>query len=113
MLRSTHDLTAAKVWGILRELEKAGIVTLTDKGYQKGPRPPSSSLRTRAGTGRGPRKQANQSHAKFRGPGERANAQLKSWRILRNLRCSLSKAGRLVKAVAVLQNHRVAQCAQG
>src|SRR5690606_9545267 len=30
----THDLTAARVWGILRELDKAGIVTLADKGYQ-------------------------------------------------------------------------------
>ncbi|TDB84282.1 transposase family protein, partial [Actinomadura sp. 7K534] len=26
-----HDLTAARVWGILRELEKAGILTLADK----------------------------------------------------------------------------------
>jgi hypothetical protein len=41
----------------------------------------------------------------------RANAQLKSWRILRKLRCSPSKAGHLCKAIAVLQNHRVAQAA--
>jgi hypothetical protein len=58
-------------------------------------------------------KQANRSHAKFRGPGERAIAQLKSWRILRKLRCSPSKAGHIVKAIAVLQNHRVAQAARG
>jgi len=31
---STHDLTAARVWGILRELEKAGVLTLADKGYR-------------------------------------------------------------------------------
>jgi DDE superfamily endonuclease len=31
---STHDLTAARIWGILRELEGAGILTLADKGYQ-------------------------------------------------------------------------------
>jgi hypothetical protein len=31
---STHDLTAARVWGILRELEKTGILTLADKAYQ-------------------------------------------------------------------------------
>lgn len=30
---------------------------------------------------------ANRAHARLRGPGERANAQLKSWRILRKLRC--------------------------
>ena len=28
-----------------------------------------------------------QSHAQLRSPGERANAQLKTWRILRKLRC--------------------------
>jgi hypothetical protein len=54
-------------------------------------------------------KQANRSHARLRGPGEDANAQLKSWRILPKLRCSPAKAGHLVKAIAVLQNHRAAQ----
>lgn len=29
-----HDLTAARIWGIPRELEKAGILTLVDQGYQ-------------------------------------------------------------------------------
>jgi hypothetical protein len=28
---STHDLTAARIWGILRALEEAGILTLADK----------------------------------------------------------------------------------
>jgi hypothetical protein len=32
-------------------------------------------------------KEANRVHAKLRAPGERANAQLKTWRILRKLRC--------------------------
>ena len=32
-------------------------------------------------------KQANRAHARLRAPGERANAQLKNWRILRKLRC--------------------------
>ncbi len=107
-----HDLTAARVWGILRALEKAGILTLADKAYQgaeasvvitpyKGKDKPESQ------------KQANRSHAKLRGPGERANAQLKSWRILRKLRCSPTKAGHIVKAIAVLQNHRAAQAARG
>jgi hypothetical protein len=107
-----HDLTAARIWGILRALDQAGIITLADKGYQgaesevlitpyKGRNKPASQ------------KQANRSHAKLRGPGERANAQLKSWRILRKLRCSPSKTGHLVKAIAVLQNHRVTHPAQG
>lgn len=48
-------------------------------------------------------KNANSAHAKLRGPGERANAQLKSWRILRKLRCCPLRAGQLVKAIRVLQ----------
>jgi hypothetical protein len=103
---STHDLTAARIWGILRELEEAEILTLADKGYQgadktmvitpyKGRNKPESQ------------KQANRSHAKLRGPGERANAQIKTWRLLRKLRSSPSKAGHLVKAIAVLQNYEI------
>ncbi|MFC6086815.1 transposase family protein [Sphaerisporangium aureirubrum] len=108
----TCNLTAARAWGILRELDNAGILTLADKGYQgagatvvvtpyKGRNKPESQ------------KQANRSHAKLRGPGERANAQLKSWHILRKLRSGPSNAGHLVKAIAVLQNHRVAQTVRG
>ncbi|WP_425544151.1 hypothetical protein [Actinocorallia libanotica] len=37
----------------------------------------------------------------------------RSWRILRRLRCSPGKAGHLVKAIAVLQNHRVTQATRG
>ena len=33
-------------------------------------------------------KQVNAAHARLRGPGERANAQLKSWKILRRIRSS-------------------------
>jgi hypothetical protein len=57
-----HDLTAARVWGILRELERIGLLTLADRGYQgaeamvviipyKGTDKPESQ------------KQANRSHA--------------------------------------------------
>ncbi|MEO3891696.1 transposase family protein [Nonomuraea sp. B5E05] len=48
-------------------------------------------------------KTANATHAKLRGPGERANAQLKTWRILHKLRCCPLLAGQLVKAILVLQ----------
>ena len=50
-----------------------------------------------------PQKEANRAHAKLRAPGERANAQLKSWRILRKLRCCPWRAGKLAKAIHVLQ----------
>ena len=29
---SVHDLTAARIWGIVRELAAAGLITLADKG---------------------------------------------------------------------------------
>ena len=48
-------------------------------------------------------KEANRAHAKLRSPGERANAQLKTWRILRKLRCCPWRAGQLAKAIHVLQ----------
>lgn len=101
---STHDLTAARIWGVLRELQRHGLITLADKGYQgaehlttpyKGKNKPESQ------------KAANRAHAKLRGPGERANAQLKTWRILRKLRCCPHKAGQLAKAIHVLQNREI------
>jgi DDE superfamily endonuclease len=52
----------------------------------------------------GSQKQANRSHAKLRGPGERANTQLKSWKILTKLRCCPHRAGHLAKAISVLHN---------
>ena len=79
---SVHDKKAEWIWGVLAELEAAGLVTLADKGYQgstyakipyKGKNKPDS------------RKQANKAHAKLRAPGERANAQLKTWKILTKL----------------------------
>jgi hypothetical protein len=81
---SVHDKKAEWAWGVLDELEAAGLITLADKGYQgttwakipyRGKKKPESQ------------KQANRAHAKLRAPGERANAQLKNWRILRKLRC--------------------------
>jgi hypothetical protein len=48
-------------------------------------------------------KDANRAHAKLRAPGERANAQLKVWTILTKLRCRPWRAGKLAKAIHVLQ----------
>jgi hypothetical protein len=104
-----HDLSAARIWGILRALEQAGIITLAVKAYQgaEGPVRTPYKGKNKPESHKG----ANRSHARLRAPGERANAQLKSWKILRKLRCSPFKAGQLCKAIAVLQNHRIAQAA--
>ncbi len=53
-------------------------------------------------------KDANRAHARLRAPGERANAQLKSRRIVRKLRCCPWRAGQLAKAVHVLQTREIA-----
>src|SRR6202451_4380310 len=72
---SVHAKKAEWIWGVLAELEAAGLVTLADKGYQgstyakipyKGRNKPQSQ------------KDANKAHARLRSPGERANAQLKT-----------------------------------
>jgi hypothetical protein len=72
---SVHDKNAEWIWGVLAELEAAGLIVLADKGYQgaahakvpyKGRNKPQSQ------------KDANRAHAKLRSPGERANAQLKT-----------------------------------
>lgn len=47
-------------------------------------------------------KQINAAHARQRGPGERANAQLKSWKVLRRIRACPSRATALVQAITVL-----------
>src|SRR5215813_8295359 len=99
-LLAARSLTAARTWGIVRHLA-AGLVTLGDKGYHgagdhiltpyKGKNKPASQ------------KDANRAHAKLRGPGERANAQLKSWRILRaKLSTALARATKAGHAYVVI-----------
>lgn len=53
-------------------------------------------------------KAANSAHARLRAPGERANAQLKTWAILRRLRCCPWRAGQIAKAIHVLQTREAA-----
>ena len=103
---AVHDLAATRIWGIIRELAAAGLIVLADKGYigagnhvltpYRGRNKPASQ------------KAANSAHARLRAPGERANAQLKTWRILRKLRCCPWRAGHIAKAIHVLQAREIA-----
>ena len=97
---AVHDLTAARIWGIIRELAACGLVVLGDKGYLG-----EDDIRTpyRGRNKPASQKDANRAHAQLRSPAERANAQLKTWRILRKLRCCPWRAGQLAKAIHVLQ----------
>jgi len=104
---AAHDLTAARIWGIIRELATAGLVLLADKGYHGA----GDHVRTpyRGRNKPASQKDANRAHAQLRSPGERANAQLKTWHILRKLRCCPWRAGQLAKAIHVLQAREIAR----
>ena len=99
---SVHDKKAEWVWGVLAELEAAGLIVLADKGYQGAAH---AKIPYRGRNKPESQKEANRAHARLRAPGERANAQLKTWRILRKLRCCPWRAGQLAKAIHALQIH--------
>ncbi|WP_433462487.1 transposase family protein [Spirillospora sp. CA-128828] len=98
---AVHDLKATRIWGLLRALEATGLLVLADKGYNGAGEPLFTPYKGRNKPEH--LKNANRSHARLRSPGERANAQFKSGRILRKLRCCPHRAGHLAKAIHVLQ----------
>jgi DDE superfamily endonuclease/Helix-turn-helix of DDE superfamily endonuclease len=98
---AVHDLTAARIWGIIAELAASGLVVLGDKGYlgEDDIRTPyrgrESPLRRRRPTGLMP------------GSAPPANEPMPSsspGASLRKLRCCPWRAGQLAKAVHVLQS---------
>lgn len=105
-----HDMGAAREHGLIDRLNTIGVRVIADTAYQGGGptiRVPQRRRRLDPDTGRYRRlsraqKQVNAAHARLRGPGERANAQLKSWHILRKIRSCPSRATDLVKAVTAL-----------
>jgi hypothetical protein len=99
---AVHDKKAEWIWGVLAELQAAGLVVLADKGYQGSS---YAKLPYRGRNKPDSQKAANRAHAKLRAPGERANALLKNWRILRKLRCCPWRAGQLAKAIHALEIH--------
>ena len=63
---AVHDLTAARIWGIVRELAAAGLVVLADKGYHGA----GEHVRTpyRGRNKPASQKDANRAHAQLRSP---------------------------------------------
>jgi hypothetical protein len=98
---ATHDLTAARTHGIPAALAADGIKCWADKAYQGA----GSAIRVpfRGKHPRGWRRCHNRDHANIRSLGERAMAILKSWRLLRKLRCSTTRITGIVRAVAALE----------
>ncbi|WP_225992672.1 transposase family protein, partial [Actinomadura montaniterrae] len=89
-----------RIWGVVRALAATGLAVLADKAYQGAG---AHVLTPYKGHDKPEAQEANRAHAKLRGPGERANAQLKSWRILRKLRCCPYRTGRIAKAIHTLR----------
>lgn len=98
---------AAREHGLIDALHTAGVKVIADYGYpgtafmlpqRRRPADPESGRRRLSRQ----QKQVDAAYAAQRGPGERANAQLKSWKILRRIRCCPRRATDLVKAVMVL-----------
>ncbi|MEU9057175.1 transposase family protein [Streptomyces sp. NPDC048384] len=48
----------------------------------------------------------NRAHSRLRRPVERAIARIKTWRILRKIRCSPSNLTSIARAILTLETHR-------
>lgn len=103
-----HDMGAARDHGILDALQAAQVKVIADNGYRgsgfevpqrRRPRDPETGKRPKLSRNQ---RDVNSAHARQRGPGERANAQLKTWRVLRKIRCCPRRVTDLVKAILVL-----------
>ncbi|WP_338485103.1 transposase family protein [Streptomyces sp. SCSIO 75703] len=99
---AVHDVRATREHGIVESLAEA----TSRAGPTRGTGVPAARSVPRAGNaGRlsPPGQQAvNRSHAKIRALVEQAMATLKSWRLLRKLRCSTTRITALVQAVLTL-----------
>lgn len=93
-----HNMGAAREHGLIEALAAAGIRVLADSAYRGAGvnvEIPQRRRRKDPETGQRQRLSANQkavnsAHAQLRGPGERANALLKNWKILRRIRACWS-----------------------
>ncbi|WP_320779273.1 IS5 family transposase [Streptomyces sp. CRN 30] len=99
---AVHDIKAARTHGIIDALAEAGVSCWADKGYQGAGATVRVPYRRRWEKLSEGQRAANVSHAKIRALGEQAMATLKSWRLLRKLRCSTTRITDLVKAVLAL-----------
>lgn len=105
-----HDMGAAREHGLIDALATAGIRVLADSAYRGAGANVEVPQRRRARDNdrdARPRLSANQkavnaAHARLRGPGERANAQLKNWKVLRRIRTCPHHASLLINAVQTL-----------
>ncbi|MFI2207692.1 transposase family protein [Streptomyces sp. NPDC020192] len=102
---AVHDVKAARTHGVVDALTDAGVRCWADKGYQGASGTVCVPYRGRWGKLSAGQRAVNVSHAEIRAVGDQAIATLKTWRLLRKLRCSTTRITDLVKAILAL--HRV------
>ncbi|MFF7987882.1 transposase family protein [Streptomyces sp. NPDC007901] len=99
---AVHDIKAARTHGIIDALKEAGVECWADQGYRGA----NGTIRVpywgRWETLSVGQQAVNRSHAKIRALVEQAMATLKTWRLLRKLRCSTTRITTLVHAVLTL-----------
>ncbi|MDX2819276.1 transposase family protein [Streptomyces sp. PA03-5A] len=100
---AVHDIKAARTHGIPAALTQAGVRCWADKAYQGAGGTVRVPYRGRWEELSAGQRAVNASHAKVRALGEQAMATLKTWRLLRKLRCSTTRVTTIVKAVLALQ----------
>ncbi|SEP02221.1 IS5/IS1182 family transposase [Actinacidiphila rubida] len=96
---AVHDVRAAREHEVIDALTRAGVTCWADKGYRGAGdivRIPYWGRWDTPSTGQ---QAANRSHARIRALVEQAMATLKSWRLLRKLRCSTTRITSIVRAV--------------
>ncbi|MEU2183638.1 transposase family protein [Streptomyces thermolilacinus] len=99
---AVHDIRAAREHGIVDALAEAGIRCWADKGYRGAGGTVRIPCWARWETLSAGQQVVNRSHAKIRALVEQAVATLKSWQLLRKLRCSTTRITSLVQAVLTL-----------
>ncbi|MCZ7412930.1 IS5 family transposase [Streptomyces sp. WMMC897] len=99
---AVHDIKATRTHGIIDALDEADVECWADKGYRGAGgtiRVPYWGRWETLSTGQ---QAHNRTHAKIRALVEQAMATLKTWRLLRKLRCSTTRITSLVQAVLTL-----------
>ncbi|MEU2134585.1 transposase family protein [Streptomyces sp. NPDC018352] len=99
---AVHDLMAARTHGIIDALAQADLPCWADKGYQGAGGTVRVPFRGKHRNLSAGQQAVNVAHASIRAVGEQAMATLKTWRLLRKLRCSTTRITHLVQAVLTL-----------
>ncbi len=99
---AVHDIRAARTHGIIETLTSVNLPCWADKAYRGAGGTIRVPYRGRWENLSAGQQARNRSHAKIRALAEQAVATLKTWRLLRKLRCSTTRITDLVKAVLTL-----------